>query len=79
MAKKTSFEDRLKSLEKLVKELEEGELTLEQSVEHYRQGVKWHQELRQDLDRMEKKIEMLTKDGKVVPFGDQEDEPGGAS
>ena len=37
--KPKDFETSLKKLEEIVKELEEGELTLEKSLEHYEKGI----------------------------------------
>ena len=66
MAKKPGFEDRLAELEKIVAALEDGELSLEQAVEHYQKGTKLHRDLRGHLDRMEKRIEQLTADDRLV-------------
>ena len=52
VAKKITFEDRMRRLEKLVEDLEEGELTLEEAVDHYQKGVKLHQELTEHLARL---------------------------
>ena len=75
MAKKPGFEERMQELEKIVDDLERGELTLEDSVEHYRKGVKIHLDLKTHLAKMEKKIEELTSDGRQAfdPGGDEGD------
>ncbi|MCB9833295.1 MAG: exodeoxyribonuclease VII small subunit [Planctomycetes bacterium] len=70
MAKKAGFEDRLAELEQIVASLEDGELSLEQAVEHYQKGIKLHRELRGHLERMEKRIEQLTADDRLVDLDD---------
>lgn len=74
MGKKITFEEQMAKLEKLVEDLEEGELTLEEAVDHYQKGVKLHKELAGHLERMERKIEVLTADGERKPFEDEEEE-----
>ncbi len=70
MAKKVdlSFEEKLKKLEDIVESLENGELALEKAVDRYQKGVRLHAELQADLDRMEKRVRMLTEEGGEVAF-----------
>lgn len=72
MAKKITFEEQMAKLEGIVDALEQGELTLEEAVDHYQKGVKLHKELTAHLGRMEKKIEMLTADGGTQDFEDSD-------
>lgn len=71
MAKKT-FETALKELESIVKDMESGELTLEEAVKKYEQGIKQSQFCIDLLDKTEKKVSLLTKDDddrfKSAPF-----------
>ena len=74
-AKKTkepSFEDGLKRLEAIVKELEQGELALERSLALYEEGTALNHALGLRLDDAERRIEVLTRgaDGTVAtaPF-----------
>lgn len=53
------FEDSLKQLEKLVTQLEEGGLGLDESITLYEQGMKLASECRESLDRAELKINTL--------------------
>lgn len=75
MAKKKSFETALKELEDIVKEMESGELPLEEALIKYEIGVKQSQYCLGLLDNIEKKISILTKDqnGKIhdVPFDNE--------
>lgn len=66
-----SFEKSLEKLEGLVKKLESGELSLEDSVQAFEEGVELSNFCSQKLDEAEKKVEiLLTKDGtlKKEPF-----------
>ena len=56
------FEQSLEQLEKVVQEIECGEVTLEQSIERYEHGMKLIKHCRAILDRAETKIRMLTVD-----------------
>ena len=58
-----SFEQALERLETIVSELEGGELTLEQSLARYEEGMRLSQRLSRTLDEAEKRIERLTKEG----------------
>jgi exodeoxyribonuclease VII small subunit len=79
MAKKTaadsaalpSFEEALKRLESIVEELEGGELSLEESISRYEEGMKLSRALTQKLDEAEKRIERLVED----PDGTTSTEP----
>ena len=60
-AKTMIFEDSMKRLETIVEELEGGELTLEDSIARYEEGVKLSRRLTQTLDEAEKRIERLVE------------------
>ena len=68
--KPKDFETSLKKLEEVVKELEEGELTLEQSLERYEQGIAFARFCSAKLEEAEKRIEMLKTDGSGEPQKD---------
>lgn len=66
-----SFEDTLTELETLVDTLEEGELTLEQSLAAFERGVKLTRTCQKALDEAEQKVRILTGkslDAKPEPF-----------
>jgi exodeoxyribonuclease VII small subunit len=66
--KPESFETCLDQLEKIVKELEAGDLQLERSLELFEKGMTLSDACRQQLEEAETRIEMLTKkDGKTLP------------
>jgi exodeoxyribonuclease VII small subunit len=60
-------------LERIVNELESGELTLEQSIEKFGEGIRLAQDAGKKLDEAERRIEILVRsaDGsqETVPFG----------
>ena len=67
MARKTTtkaidFEKSLKQLESLVEKLEKGDLSLEDSLKNFEQGVKLTRDCRQALQNAEQKISVLSKD-----------------
>jgi len=66
--KKETFEDHLKQVEDVVRNLESGKLGLEESIERYEQGMNALKKCYEILDAAEKKIQVLmkTKDGKVA-------------
>jgi len=55
------FEQSMKRLETIVEELESGELTLEDSISRYEEGIKLSRRLQQVLDESEKRIERLVE------------------
>jgi exodeoxyribonuclease VII small subunit len=65
---KESFESCLEQLEKVVKELEAGDLQLERSLELFEKGMSLSESCRKQLEEAETRIEILIKkDGKVQP------------
>lgn len=57
-----SFEASLGELEAIVKQLEDGDLPLEESLKLFETGVKLSRECRERLTNAERRIEMLLKD-----------------
>ena len=58
MAKKT-FEQSMKQLEQIVVELESGELTLEQAIKKFEEGMELSKFCSQKLEETERKITLL--------------------
>ena len=56
-----NFEKALERLEKIVGELEGGELSLDEALKHYEEGIKLVQLCSKKLDTAQKKVEILTK------------------
>lgn len=55
------FEDRLTALEQLVERLERGDLTLDDSVKLFEEGVKLSEACKVELEKAEGKIQMLVE------------------
>jgi exodeoxyribonuclease VII small subunit len=63
-----SFEARLDELERTVKELEKGDLPLEESLSLFEAGMRLSAECRRQLEEAETRVEILMKKGtEVVP------------
>lgn len=62
MTKKKIFETALKELETIVKEMELGTLSLEETLKKYEAGIKQSEFCLDILDKTEKKISILKKD-----------------
>jgi exodeoxyribonuclease VII small subunit len=58
---KERFEDALNKLEKIVSQLEEGEISLEESLKLFEEGIRLSRLCNQKLDEAEKKVEILLK------------------
>ena len=66
-----SFEASLEELERIVKELEKGELPLEQSLALFETGMRLSAECKRQLEEAETRVEMLMRKGSEmvpVPF-----------
>ncbi len=64
------FEVALERLEKIVEQLEEGELPLDESLALFEEGIKLTRICGKRLDEAEKKIQMLIKDEKGLKLED---------
>lgn len=53
------IEERFVELDKIVKELELGELTLEKSFELYKKGMDMIKDCNKDIDKVEKQLIVL--------------------
>jgi exodeoxyribonuclease VII small subunit len=58
-----TFESSLAELEKIVEQLENGDLPLEESLKLFETGVRLSRECRERLTEAERRIEVLMKDG----------------
>lgn len=63
MAKKSdSFEDMMKKLEEIAGIMDNEQLTLEQSMKYYEEGIKLCNKLYKTLNEAEGKVKILTND-----------------
>lgn len=75
--KAPDFEKSLAELETLVTEMEEGGLSLEDSLKAFEKGIKLTRECQQSLKEAEQKVQLLIEESgetKLVPFDVEEDE-----
>ena len=78
MAAKKTFEQSIAELEEIVSKLEGGNVTLDESLTLFEQGIKLSKSCQQMLDTAEKKVSILmtNEDGEIVSEdftgGDQE-------
>lgn len=68
------FEASLETLENLVEQMETGELSLEQSLKTFEQGIKLTRECQGALKDAEQKVNLLMEQsGELVPFEPADD------
>ncbi len=68
------FEDSLKELEQLVEQMEQGDISLEESLKSFERGVKLTSTCQKALQEAEQKVQiLLAKNGKqtLEPFTDE--------
>jgi exodeoxyribonuclease VII small subunit len=73
-----NFETSLEELERIVRELERGDLPLEKSLELFERGVKLSRACQERLSEAERRIEILTRDNQghaTVSAFESDDEP----
>lgn len=58
------FEEALKKLEKIVEDLENGDLSLDEAMKKYQEGIELSRACSQRLDNAKKKIDVLVKNKK---------------
>ena len=58
-----SFESMMKRLEELVREMERPDLSLEQSIQSFEEGIRLVKQCTEVLGEAEKKIQRLTEEG----------------
>lgn len=58
------FEEALKKLEKIVEELERGELSLDEALKKYQEGIELSRACAERLESAKKKVELLSKNKK---------------
>ena len=73
------FESAIAELEKIVKQLEDGDLALDKSLALFERGVELSRFCHAQLEEAERRIEILTERGDVRPapasLGAGDDEP----
>ena len=73
---KKTFAQALEELEKIVTDIEQGQVSLEESIEKYAEGITLIEQCLNILDTAEKKIQLLTKGpGETLTRAGQLEEP----
>ncbi|MDD2740024.1 MAG: exodeoxyribonuclease VII small subunit [Methylomonas lenta] len=70
----SQFEDAMEELEKLVEQMERGDISLEESLKSFERGVKLTRTCQQALQDAEQKVQiLLEKNGQqtLEPFNDE--------
>ncbi len=62
MSKEKSFEKSIEDLEKIVDALSKDEITLEDSIKKYKEGIELVGFCNGAIDKIEKELEILTKE-----------------
>ena len=69
-----NFEEALEELERLVSSMEEGELSLEDSMKAFEKGIKLTRECQTALQKAEQKVQILLNERGETQAFDVEDE-----
>jgi exodeoxyribonuclease VII small subunit len=67
MAKELTFEESMEKLEEIANELEKNDLSLDESIKKFEEGMKISKHCKDIIDKAEKKITILV-DGKEDDF-----------
>ena len=66
--KEQSIDEMLLNLDQILHQMENDELSLEETFAFYEQGVRQIQQCRKELDQVEKKMQILTSEGTLEEF-----------
>jgi exodeoxyribonuclease VII small subunit len=72
-----TFEASLEALEQIVRQLEDGDLPLEKSLELFEHGIRLSRECQERLSQAERRIEILLRDNQGRPLAAAFKEPQG--
>lgn len=73
--KHTNFEDSVENLENIVKKLEDGNLTLDESLEEFQKGIEAYKSCNEMLNKVEGKVKLIVEENsdiEIFDFKDQE-------
>jgi exodeoxyribonuclease VII small subunit len=77
MAEK-KFEKALEQLEEIVRKMEEGDLTLDESLKAFEEGINLSRFCSDKLDEAERKVEILLREGDALKSRPFEEGDGGS-
>ena len=67
-AKEPGLEERLALIEEILDQMENPEVTLDQSFALYKQGIEQIQSANQSLDAIEKEMQVINENGELEEF-----------
>lgn len=70
----TNFEASIEALEAIVKKLEDGNLTLDQSLEEFQKGIEAYKYCNKTLNQAEGKVKLIVEENKGIEITDFEDQ-----
>ena len=65
---KTGLEERFSMIEDILGQMEDEDVTLDQSFDLYKQGIEQIKAANADLDRIEKAMLVINEDGELEEF-----------
>lgn len=66
-----TLEEMLGALEECTRQMEQGELTLEESFETFKAGMELVKNCNDSIDRVEKEVVKLMDDGSIEPLDEE--------
>ncbi len=68
-----TFEEAVKKLEETIERMERDDLSLEETLNQFQEGIKLTRHCKRILQQAEQKIELLLEDGTKVEYHDEDD------
>ncbi|MBR4208150.1 MAG: exodeoxyribonuclease VII small subunit [Lachnospiraceae bacterium] len=69
--KKPGLEENFKALDEILEKMEDEDIPLEKAFALYEDGIKRLKDCSEELDMVEKKVKILSKNGKLEDFEDE--------
>ena len=69
--KKPGLEENFKALDVILEKMEDEDIPLEEAFALYEDGIKRLKDCSEELDMVEKKVKLLSKNGKLEDFEDE--------
>lgn len=63
---KNLFEKQMKKLEEIVRNIEDGELSLEETIELFKKGIDISKELKKELENAENEINVIVEKNGII-------------
>lgn len=66
-----TLEEKLAKLDAMTEQLKKEDITLEESFSLYKEGMELIKECNQDIDKVEKQVQILNADGQITDWDEQ--------